>query len=108
MWKTLYEMASSYHMSSSPARLMPRLLIQKISLHHIITLLLSLSPHQVDEASLSHYLVLFFQLCWRLQDIASVQDTLHLLRTRPVFAPSPELQPLLHYFTVSALPPTHS
>lgn len=70
--------------------------------------LLSLSPHLVDDGELSHYLLLFFQLSWRLQDIASVQHALHRLHTRPLRTPSPELEPLLHYFIVATSPPTHA
>lgn len=108
MWTTLYEMASTYHLLSSLTHLTARLLVQKTSLHHIISLLLSLSPHLVDDGELSHYLLFFFQLSWRLQDIASVQHALHRLHTRPLRTPSPELEPLLHYFIVATSPPTHA
>lgn len=82
------------------------LFLQKQCLHHITRLLFNSPPHLIDPQELSHYVFLFLQLSWRLQDIDAIQSALASLKALCI-QPSSELQTLLHYFTVAPPQPSH-
>ena len=97
MWKGFYHTVSVCRMYLSLSLSIHRIFLQKSCLQHITDISLSQLPSTFEDLD---YVLLYLQLCWKLQDMDSIQPCITVLQSANIPSSYTDLHSIITFINV--------